>query len=379
MFVTLQRLNGPYQITIDDILNERDISAIRVDPSAAVITYKVDRISDKLKNKLRLYETLRDIKIFNEKYQDLINTIDKKELYNSFCIPKRSGGLRQIDAPGERLMKALNEMKRIFEEDLLFTHHTIAYAYVNGRCTKDAVEKHRANNSRWFLKTDLHSFFNSSSTDFVLKMLYQIYPLSEYVYDTTFKREFEKMISLCFLNGGLPQGTPTSPMITNQMMIPIDYEMSKMCHENKPHLVVTRYADDIHISSEYDFRWAEVQKKMMDILSSFGAPFTINKEKTHYGSRSGRNWMLGLMLNNDGKITVGHQKKKIANAMIHQFMTDYSSGKEWSLEDTQKFSGELAYFKSVEPQYFADMIAKYNEKFHADLSKEIKSILAGTK
>lgn len=379
MFVTLKRFNGPYQITIDDILNERDISSIHLDQSTSVITYKVDMISTKLKNKLRLNETLRDIMLFNEKYADLIDTTDKKELYKSFCIPKRSGGLRQIDAPDERLMKALNEMKRIFEEDLLFSHHAIAYAYINGRCTKDAVEKHRSNNSRWFLKTDLHSFFNSSSTDFVLKMLYQIYPLGEYVYNSSFKREFEKMISLCFLNGGLPQGTPTSPMITNQMMIPIDYELSKMCHENRPHLVVTRYADDIHISSEYDFRWAEVQKKMMDILSSFGAPFTINKEKTHYGSRSGRNWMLGLMLNNDGKITVGHQKKKIANAMIHQFMTDYSLGKEWSLEDTQKFSGELAYFKSVEPQYFSDMIAKYNEKFHADLNKEIKSILAGVK
>ncbi|MCL2052843.1 MAG: hypothetical protein FWG90_00155 [Oscillospiraceae bacterium] len=38
--------------------------------------------------------------------------------------------------------------------------------------------------------------------------------------------ELQKALSLCFSNGGLPQGTPISPFITNVMMIPLDHKLS---------------------------------------------------------------------------------------------------------------------------------------------------------
>ena len=94
-------------------------------------------------------------------------------------------------------------------------------------------------------------------------------------------------------NGRLPQGSPISPLITNIMMIPIDLEIAKWCREQKPHLVYTRYADDILISSEFNFKWHEVQLKLIEILKKFETPFSLNAEKTRYGSSAGRNWKSG--------------------------------------------------------------------------------------
>lgn len=59
---------------------------------------------------------------------------------------------------------------------------------------------------------------------------------------------FNTAISLCFLHGGLPQGTPISPMITNIMMIPIDYKLFNSLHDEESTFVYTRYADDMLIS-----------------------------------------------------------------------------------------------------------------------------------
>ena len=130
-------------------------------------------------------------------------------------------------------------------------------------------------------------------------MLARIFPFSEIVKYPVGRDEFTKALSLCFLNNGLPQGTPISPFITNVMMIAIDHKISNTLRnfDNK-RFVYTRYADDLLISCKIDFNKDLVQKLVADTLSEFNAPFGIKAEKTRYGSSAGRNWNLGLMLNN---------------------------------------------------------------------------------
>lgn len=374
MFITIKN-RKTFQITTDMLFSGVFPKYLFEENANDTITYNTDKVHESTIEQTNFALMHSKIKEFNEKYKNLIATKDKSKLYYSFKIPKASGGLRQINAPNTELMEALNELKKILEQNFYFTYHTCAFAYIRGRSTLDAVKRHKKNESKWFLKTDLHSFFNSSSIEFVLEMLYKTYPLSVYATDPTRKKDFEKAISLCFLDGGLPQGTPTSPMLTNQMMIPIDYEMSKYCHEHTPYLVYTRYADDIFFSSRCSFTWSEVLKALTDKLKYYRAPFTVNKEKTRYGSNAGRNWMLGVMYNQKCDITIGHVKKNNLKVCVFQFIKNFQDGKRWSLEDAQHLQGLISYYSMVEPAFVNDLIDTYNKKLNADFRDMMKKTL----
>lgn len=87
---------------------------------------------------------------FVTEHQDLYNVQNRHDLYETFKIPKKSGGLRTINAPQDELKAALRELKAIFEQDCKAMWHAAAYAYVPGRSTMDCVKKHQKNESRWF-------------------------------------------------------------------------------------------------------------------------------------------------------------------------------------------------------------------------------------
>lgn len=376
-YITVNREPRMRQITIDDILNGIDESKLALQKDTRdTTTWKVDAISRELIEKTDFYAMQVALMEFVEKYKDLIAVEDKSTLYRSFKIPKRSGGLRQIDAPNDELKKALYELKFIFEKKFYMSYHTSAFAYVHGRSTIDSVKRHQQNNSRWFLKTDMRHFFPSTTPEFLMKMLCMTFPFCEFIrYDFGCKELLEKALSLCFLNGGLPQGTPTSPMLTNALMIPVDHAISKMCHEYAPHLCYTRYADDILISSQYNFKWSDVQGRLISILETFGAPFTLHPEKTRYGSSAGRNWNLGVMLNAENKITIGHEKKKVFKAMVFQFMTDDAKGNHWGLDDVQHFLGLISYYRMVEKDCINEILQAYSQKFNKDVEATAKALL----
>lgn len=325
---------------------------------------------------------LRD---FNARYQALRETPIESH-YNKFFIPKKTGGLREINAPDDGLANCLRELKLIFEKDFYASHHACAYAYVPGRCTRNAVEAHQFNKSKWFLKTDLSGFFPNTSPEFVMNMLSQIYPFALITAREDGKRELETALSLAFLDGGLPMGTPFSPMITNLIMIPFDYEMSKWLRslkeadKNADHrgrrFVYTRYSDDIHISCAIDFQYRFIIQKMQELFAHFNAPYTIKDEKTHYGSSGGRNWILGVMLNKDNQITIGYKKRERFKAMLFNYMKDRQAGTPWMLDQVQHLMGLVSYYRMVNNEDVDKIFKIYNEKFGVDIEKLIKEDLA---
>lgn len=366
-----------HQLTIDDILSGCDESLFLPKKNTRdTRTWFVPRVKSSLIEKTDFAGMHAALTGFVNTYRHLIETEDKSKLYYSFKIPKRSGGLRKIDAPNDELKQALRELKHILEGKFFASYHSSAFAYIRGRSTLDSVKRHQSNNSRWFLKLDFSKFFPSTNQNFLLSMLYQTYPISEYISLNSFTRStFEKAISLCFLDGGLPQGTPTSPILTNMMMIPIDHAISKMCREHSPHLLYTRYADDMLISSQYSFQWTDVVNSISGILKEFHAPFRLNGEKTRYGSSAGRNWNLGVMLNKDNQITVGHEKKKVFKAMLYQFMVDDARGFTWDVEDVQHLLGLAAYYRSVEGETIDAIFQSYSRKFKKDVMATAKAVL----
>ncbi len=322
-YITIKQPPKYHQMTLEEFLFEAEIKPQIISPNITnTRTYEVKNINSKRPYGLNIGELIIKLIQFNKSTEELRNK-PRKSLYREFYIPKKSGGLRKIDAPEPELMDALRRLKTIFENDFHVLYHTSAFAYIRKRSTIDAVKRHQANESKWFGKYDLSNFFGSTSLEFVLKMFSMIYPFSEIMKHDIGKKELSQALELAFLDGGLPQGTPISPVITNVMMIPIDFKLSNGLREyNNQHYVYTRYADDFLISSKYTFKFKEIEQFIINTLNNFEAPFTINSKKTRYGSSAGSNWNLGVMLNKDNQITVGHKKKRQSQAMLASYVMD---------------------------------------------------------
>ena len=283
---------------------------------------------------------------------------------------------RRIDAPKLELSNALRHLKAIFEERFNSLYHTSAFAYIPERSTLDAIKRHQANESKWFGKYDLSNFFGSTTADFILHMFSMVFPFSEVVKTPLGKKELETAISLCTLNGVLPQGTPISPMITNIMMIPVDYKLSNGLRSfNNQRYTYTRYADDFLVSSKYTFKFKEIEKYIIDTLASFNAPFSIKSEKTRYGSSAGSNWNLGVMLNKDNKITVGHENKRKFQAILTSYVKDRENGTPWDLSEIRAMEGTRNYYKQVEGDTIDKLVAYMSKKLGVDIVSLIKEDL----
>lgn len=375
-YITLKQSPIYHQITLDEILQgEVDVKNYITPNYTNTRTVFVKWVNPKFLEKFDIQSMINILIAFNIKYEELIKA-NKSELYNTFYIPKHSGGLRRIDAPNPELMEALKCLKEIFEKNMFALYHTSAFAYVKGRCTVDSVKRHQQNESKWFAKIDFSDFFGSTTLEFVIKMFSMIFPFSEIVKTEAGRTNLETALSLCFLNGGLPQGTPISPLITNVMMIPVDHKISNGLRKREENnYVYTRYADDILISSRHDFSCDDIQEFVLGILAEFSAPFSIKKEKTRYGSSSGRNWNLGVMLNKDNQITIGHKKKKQFKAMINNYINDKLKDVAWDVHDVQVMSGLISYYKMIEREYIEYIISQYESKYSVCLYDLIKKDL----
>jgi len=376
-YITVKQPPVYYQISFEDMIAGIDDLSKYVMPNVTnTRTYWVDHPNDRLIENTDVAGMIGLLNIFNTSKEALFQA-DRASLYHTFHIPKSSGGLRRIDAPLPELMNALRELKTLFETNMFALYHTTAFAYVRGRSTVDAIKRHQRNESKWFLKLDFANFFGSTTPAFVLEMMSRMFPFSEIVKYPAGRDALTKALSLCFLNGGLPQGTPISPFLTNVMMIAVDHKISNSLrnYDNR-RFVYTRYADDLLISCKIDFDRNKVQQFVIDVLAEFNAPFSIKPEKTRYGSAAGRNWNLGLMLNKENQITIGHKRKKEFKAMLDNYMRDRKAGNGWDRHDIQIFGGLISYYRMVEKEYIDYLLKQYSEKHGADVEKCIKADLS---
>lgn len=355
------------QITLEDILKGEIEDLYKYSPRQNWTTTRTDNIVNQ--HFFSNVPSIKPVEDWLAKYANMIHD-DMSPYYREFKIPKAKGGYRTIDDPNAQLREAQSDLKKILE-DYGASYHTAAFAYIKGRCAKDAVVKHQLNKSNWCLRTDFSNFFGSITHEFLCNMIFKQYPFC--AFDPEDGDKLKQALKICFLHGGLPQGTIISPMLTNLMMIPIDYELSNMFwHSN---FVYTRYADDIQISAYKKFNYLEVVSWIDNELAKFGAPFRIKPEKTKFSSVAGVNYMLGLNLNKEHKISVGHERKKVFKATLANLFCDYLAGKKRPAEEVQHINGVCSYYRSVEPEYIEYIIRHLENKFGVEYKKVIKTML----
>lgn len=375
-YITVPQSPAYHQMTLEELLFGEDTKNQLINANTTnTRTYAFDHISERFLKRVDVSKLIEGLRLFNEQTRNL-RAIPRHDLYDEFYIPKKSGGLRKIDAPKPELMDALRRLKTIFEEDFKASYHTSAFAYIKHRSTLDCIKRHQANESKWFAKYDLSNFFGSTTPAFVKQMFSMIFPFSEVIKDRNGQVEFETAIELAFLDGGLPQGTPISPLITNLMMIPVDFRLANTLRNfNHQQFIYTRYADDFQISSKYTFSFRDVENLIKTTLEEFEAPFKLNSSKTRYGSAAGSNWNLGVMLNKDNKITVGYRKKRKFQAMLSSYAMDKKRGICWDKEDVRIMDGYRNYYRMVEGETIDKIVEHLSQKFDIDIVHTIKEDL----
>ena len=332
------------------------------EPLIRTKTYKVDEVQTDIISEDRF-------RLAMEHIMQTIKDVQPVEHYKEFKIPKKTHGFRTINAPDDILKPKMAKVAKILSDELQILAHDSAWAYVKGRDVITAMKEHQKNNSRWFLKLDLKDFFGSCSTDFIVQQLEKIYPFA--VYPSTAP---EVIANFATLNGGLPQGTPLSPMLTNLIMVEIDYKINRLIYDLtqeaglfKQSYVYTRYADDIIISAKNNFKYDIIIEAIDNLLED--TPLTINREKVRYGSSSGRNWNLGIMYNKDNELTIGYREKQKLKVTIYNYIHDGL----WPLEDLRWLLGKLNWLHNVQPDYFEGLMNYYKNKYNVDVIKNIIS------
>lgn len=355
-----------YVDTIDALFNSSSIQVPIEDNS-------LERYQTSIVNILPLDKRISDEQLMmaTAQIERLASDIDKpEEEYIEFKIPKKTKGFRTIKAPKPKLKVAQKRAANVLQYYLKVLPHDSAWAYTRGRDVVGAVKEHTNNKSNWYLKIDLKDFFGSCSPEFITQQLKDLYPfalMNDSIQDTC----IGKLLHLAIKDGSLPQGTPLSPILTNLIMVPIDYKINKainkLVQDNivfKQRYVYTRYADDIIISAKCSFDFKQIIAAIELVLKD--TPLVINKGKTRYGSSAGRNWNLGIMCNKDGDTTVGYKRKREIKAAVHNYFTSRDID-PWALEDLRWLLGQLSWLQNVEPTYFNGFRKYLTDKYNTDI------------
>ena len=281
--------------------------------------------------------------------------------YQTYQIPKNSGGFRTIHAPSEAVKATMRDMLTGLSSHLIM--HDAAYAYIKGRRTVDAIAKHKNAGYTHFLRLDFHDFFGTCTETFVKQQLQKL-PL----FAVQPEEDLDKFITFCSLDGSLPQGTPLSPFLTNAIMIPIDAAISKFVHVHKG--CYTRYADDILISTTSANACQHMKRGVLEAIAN--TPLQLNHEKTRITSINGKNFNLGLMLNKERNITVGNKAKELMRAKLSHFALHSATKGE-----AEELQGLLNYYMQIEPEYFQNLLTRYSTKYNMDILRSLRRRCAG--
>ena len=213
--------------------------------------------------------------------------------YKQFKIKKKSGGFRLITAPlNQSFMLLLRYVNEIFKA--VYTPSDYAMGFTENRSVVTNANLHKGHN--YIFNIDLKDFFPSIHQARVWKRL-QLKPLS-------FKQPIANVVAgLCSMkekmeDGSiryvLPQGAPTSPIITNMICDNLDCRLAGLA--KRFGVVYSRYADDITFSSMHNVYHptGEFRKELKRIVESQG--FVINKDKTRLQKLGSRQEVTGIIV-----------------------------------------------------------------------------------
>lgn len=218
----------------------------------------------------------------------------RKRMYRRFNISKGSGKTREICAPNQRLKFIQRKILRVLKE--IYRARNSVHGFVSNKSVKTNALSHFG--ARYLVNIDIKDFFNSISERRVAGLFISI---------GASPRVAEILARICCHEGCLPQGAPTSPILSNMICFQMDKELIRFAKGAR--CIYTRYADDITFSSRQpvtalfdgslppsgQFPPSSLNSALVATLLRNN--FKINEEKAHYSDRHSRKMVTGLKIN----------------------------------------------------------------------------------
>lgn len=223
----------------------------------------------------------------------------RKSCYTLRSLPKKGGGVRLICEPSPPLKR----IQRGILPLLSGGESVYATAYTAGRSVLDNALPHVGH--PLVVKLDIRDFFGSVTFPQVFRAIdkaLKASPLTGCHYLNADDRacvenkNYNSVLSFyfarfCTLGGTLPQGAPTSPLLSNLVFAPIDAIIGEYCKKRR--ITYTRYSDDMTFSGA--FNPLSLIDFVRHILSVNG--FELNDGKTKILGRGVRQTVTGASVN----------------------------------------------------------------------------------
>ena len=226
--------------------------------------------------------------------------------YTNAEIPKRSGGARELSIPSPELKKTQKMLARAFERELGGKVHKVANAYMKGRNTATNALPHLG--CAVLIKLDIKDFFPSVTRDMLRPLLWY------FAYREP--KALERILDLCMMDRGLPQGAPTSPFLSNLVLRKFDIAAYQFA--NLMGAKYTRYADDLTFSLSEDdpIKARKIVSGMRSLLVEQG--FELNEKPNKLKILRGHQaqQVCGITLNS-GKPTISKKQRRLVRAARH--------------------------------------------------------------
>ncbi|HTD36967.1 MAG TPA: retron Ec67 family RNA-directed DNA polymerase/endonuclease, partial [Candidatus Limnocylindrales bacterium] len=282
---------------------------------------------------LRAAKSLTDIASFlNFKPAALswiLYRVGVEDKYQTFTIPKRSGGQRTIHAPLPALKRLQRNLASALQDCLeelakeKKRNDRAAHGFVRDRSIVSNARQHRRR--RWVFNLDLEEFFPSINFGRIRGYLiknkdFQLDPVAATI-----------VAQIACVGDSLPQGSPCSPVIANLIAHILDMRLIRLA--SKVGCTYSRYADDLTFSTNKSDFPQEIARAGGDggdephvwlpgeaVTGMIGrSGFAINPKKTHIMYRSSRQEVTGLVVNE--KISVRSEYRRSVRAMVHRLVT----------------------------------------------------------
>lgn len=268
--------------------------------------------------------------------------------YRVFGIPKHSGGCREITAPHYTLKYVQTWIYR----NILMNQpvHPCAHGFLRHKSILTNVKYHLE--GQYMLKLDIQDFFPSIPKGWIIQVFRNI--------------GYERMValylaSICCYEDALPQGAPTSPVLSNIVCQQMDTRLFNLAKRFNLHY--TRYADDIAFSGD------AISPKFIEyvsvIISECG--FSVNIKKVRLYGPTDKKILTGIQLK-DGNMQLPREKKREYKKNLYyamRFGIDAKLSKEMKTPNTvATLLGQANFWLMVEP----------GNEFAQQASKKLKNL-----
>ena len=299
--------------------------------------------------------------------------------YRPFLIHKNGGGKRLIAAP-EPLLAATQ--KWINNRILLnLPVHQASQAYHRGASPIKCARHHLG--ARWLVKVDIHDFFESINERRVyfvfLSCGYQPLVAFELARLCTrvstgastqearwqiLRRRYPPGLSLyeSKILGHLPQGAPTSPMLSNLSSFALDTLLQQVA--DRLRLVYTRYSDDMGFSTGAQFTRqlaVNLVNEVERILASFG--HQLHRHKITIAPPGARKIVLGLLVDGDAPRLTKEFRSRVSDHVrgiekfgVARHARERHFASLWGL--VRHVMGLLTYAEAVDPAFSGPLRAR---------------------